>query len=183
MTGDALTQANRDLGARLAALREAAGCTQARLARLVGSHGLEVLGHGSDTTWSAAFAGDQALLGRANGTVELRDLASAELTRTLDAGEGRVWSLATGSDVVAAACGDGSVRGWSLNSSWTLRLNEEERRTWSVALNGSGTRIAASSAGGSRGCGISRRPSSYGNAKPMRAESGPWPSMAAAACC
>lgn len=36
MADDELTQANRNLGARLAALREAAGSTQARLARLVG---------------------------------------------------------------------------------------------------------------------------------------------------
>jgi len=124
-----------------------AGCEDGSI-RAWDGHGLKVLGHGSDTTWSAAFAGDQALLGRANGTVELRDSASAELARTFEAGEGRVWSLATGSDIMAAACGDGSVRVWSLNSSWTLRLNEEERRTWSVALNGSGTRLAASSTGG-----------------------------------
>ena len=80
--------------------------------------------------------------------MEFRDLAGAELTRTLQAGEGRVWSLATASDVAAAACGDGSVRLWSLNSRWILELNEDERRTWSVALNGTGTRLAASSTGG-----------------------------------
>jgi WD40 repeat protein len=80
--------------------------------------------------------------------VELRDSASAELTRTFEAGEGRVWSLDTGSDVAAGACGDGSVRVWSLTGPWMLRLNEDERRTWSVALDGSGTRLAASSTGG-----------------------------------
>jgi WD40 repeat protein len=124
-----------------------AGCEDGSI-RAWDGHGLEVLGYGSDTTWSAAFAADQALLGRANGTIELRDLASTKLTRTLEAGEGRVWSLATGSDAAAAACGDGSVRVWSLTGPWALRLNEEERRTWSVALNGSGTRVAASSTGG-----------------------------------
>ena len=75
-------------------------------------------------------------------------MASSELIRTLSAGEGRVWSLATSADLAAAACGDGSVRLWSLTRPWTLRLNEDERRTWSVALNGNGTRLAASSTGG-----------------------------------
>ena len=124
-----------------------AGCEDGSI-RAWDGHGLTVLGHGSDTTWSAAFAGEQALLGRANGTVELRDPASAELTRTFEAGEGRVWSLDTGSDVAAAACGDGSVRMWSLTGPWMLRLNEDGRRTWSVALHESGTRLAASSTGG-----------------------------------
>jgi WD40 repeat protein len=124
-----------------------AGCEDGSI-RIWDGHGLTVLGHGSDTTWSAAFADDQALLGRANGTVEVRDLASAELTRTLQAGEGRVWSLDTGAHVAAAACGDGSVRLWSLTAPWTLRLNEDERRTWSVALSRTGTRLAASSTGG-----------------------------------
>jgi WD40 repeat protein len=124
-----------------------AGCEDGSV-RIWNGRGLTILGYGSDTTWSAAFAADQALLGRANGAVEFRDLASAELTHTLQAGEGRVWSLAAASGVAAAACGDGSVRLWSLNSSSTLNLNEEERRTWSVALNGAGTRLAASSTGG-----------------------------------
>jgi WD40 repeat protein len=124
-----------------------AGCEDGSV-RIWNGRGLTVLGYGSVTTWSAAFAGDQALLGRADGTVEFRDLASAELARALQAGEGRVWSLATGLDVAAAACGDGSVRLWSLTGSRRLRLNEEERRTWSVALNGAGTRLAASSTGG-----------------------------------
>jgi WD40 repeat protein/transcriptional regulator with XRE-family HTH domain len=124
-----------------------AGCEDGGV-RVWDGRGLTVLGSGSNTTWSAAFAAGQALFGRANGTVEFHDLASTELTGTFQAGEGRVWSLATGADVAAAACGDGSVRLWSLTGSWTLMLNEDERRTWSVALNASGTRLAASSAGG-----------------------------------
>ena len=124
-----------------------AGCEDGSV-RVWDGHGLTVLGQGSDTTWSTAFAGDQALLGRADGAVELRDMASSELIRTLSAGEGRVWSLATGPDLAAAACGDGSVRLWSLTRPWTLRVNEEERRTWSVALPDAGMRLAASSAGG-----------------------------------
>src|SRR5262249_50349664 len=124
-----------------------AGCEDGSV-RAWDSRGLTVVGHGSDTVWSAAFAKDQALLGGVNATVEVRDLASGELTRTLEAGEGRVWSLATGSDVAAAACGDGSIRLWSLAGSWALRLNEGERRTWSVAVNAAGTRLAASSTGG-----------------------------------
>src|SRR5215468_6689347 len=124
-----------------------AGCEDGSV-RVWDDRGLTVAGHGSDTVWSAAFAEDQALLGRANATVELRDLASGELTRTFQAGEGRVWALATGADVAAAACGDGSIRVWSLPGSWALRLNENERRTWSVAVNAAGTRLAASSTGG-----------------------------------
>src|SRR5205085_86352 len=88
------------------------GCEDGSV-RVWDDKGLTILGHGSDTTWSAAFAGDQAVLGRANGIVEFRDLASGELTRSLKAGQGRVWSLAAGSDVAAAACGDGTVRLWS----------------------------------------------------------------------
>ena len=124
-----------------------AGCEDGSVRSWDGS-GVRVLGDGLDTTWSAAFAGELALLGRADGTVELRRLADAGLSRTLTAGEGRVWSLDTGGDLAAAACGDGSVRVWSLGGDWTLRLNEEERRTWSVALNRDGTRLAASSSGG-----------------------------------
>jgi WD40 repeat protein len=124
-----------------------AGCEDGSV-RVWDDQGLTILGHGSDTTWSAAFAGDQAVLGRANGVVEFRDLASGELTRSLEAGEGRVWSLAAGSDVAAAACGDGSVRLWSPSNSWALHLNREERRTWSVALTEAGSRVAASSAAG-----------------------------------
>jgi len=125
-----------------------AGCEDGSV-RIWDGRGLTVLGHGSHTTWSTASAGAHALLGSADGTVELRDMASSEPTRSLQAGEGRVWSLAAaGSGLVAAACGDGSVRVWSLTRPCTLRLNEEERRTWSVALNQAGTRLAASSTGG-----------------------------------
>jgi WD40 repeat protein/transcriptional regulator with XRE-family HTH domain len=124
-----------------------AGCEDGSV-RLWDGRGVTVLGEGQDTTWSAAFTGGLALLGRVNGTVELRDLASSGLRRSLRAGQGRVWSLAAASGVVAAACGDGSVRVWSLAGDWTLQLNEEERRTWSVALSGNGARLAASSSGG-----------------------------------
>jgi WD40 repeat protein len=124
-----------------------AGCEDGSI-RVWDSRGLTILGRGSDTTWSAACARDQALLGRADGAVEFHDLASGGLTRTLQAGEGRVWSLATGSDIAAAACGDGSVRLWSLTGPWSLLLNEDQRRTWSVALNEAGTRLAAASADG-----------------------------------
>ena len=136
---------------RAAALRAdrlvIAGCEDGSI-RAWDGRGFSVLAEGSDTTWSAAIAGDRALLGRANGTVESRGLANGELTRIFPAGTGRVWSLAAGAHVVAAACGDGTVRVWSLDSDWTAELNEDERRTWSVALNASGKRLAASSTGG-----------------------------------
>jgi WD40 repeat protein len=109
---------------------------------------LTLLGRGSDTTWSAAFADGQALLGRADGSVQLRDMGSSRLLRTLSAGEGRVWSLAAGPHLAAAACGDGRVRLWALDGPWTMQLNEDEQRTWSVALSEDGTRLAAASGDG-----------------------------------
>ncbi len=123
-----------------------AGCEDGGIRIWEGS-GLVSVSQGSDTTWAAAFAGDHALLGRANGTVEMRDMASSELITAASAGEGRVWSLAASADRMAAACGDGTVRVWSLPDDWTLELNEDEQRSWAVALNQDGTRLAASSAG------------------------------------
>src|SRR5260370_29773273 len=123
-----------------------AGCEDGGIRIWEGS-GLVSVSQGSDTTWAAAFAGDHALLGRANGTVEMRDMASSELITATSAGEGRVWSLAASADRMAAACGDGTVRVWSLRGDWTLELNEDEQRSWTVALSQDGTRLAASSAG------------------------------------
>jgi WD40 repeat protein len=123
-----------------------AGCEDGGI-RIWDGSGLEAVSQGSDTTWSAAFTGDVALLGRANGTVEIRDKARSELITVSSAGEGRVWSLTASADRVAAACGDGTIRAWSLRDDWTLELNEDEERTWAVALNRDGTRLAASSAG------------------------------------
>jgi WD40 repeat protein len=74
-------------------------------------------------------------------------MASSELLTAASAGEGRVWSLAASADRMAAACGDGTVRVWSLRGDWTLELNEDEQRSWAVALSHDGTRLAASSAG------------------------------------
>ncbi len=112
---------------------------------------LWVLSSGANTVWSAAFAdgAHQALLGRGDGLIEIRDAASASLVRTVPAGNGRVWSLASGGDYVAAACGDGTIRVLSLrDEEWSLALNETEQRTWAVAVNEAGTRVAASSGGG-----------------------------------
>ncbi|MFI0445137.1 NB-ARC domain-containing protein [Actinomadura sp. 6N118] len=111
---------------------------------------LTVLGHGSNAIWSTAFADDArlALFGRGDGTIEIRSTADAQLMRTLRAGEGRVWSLAAERGLVATACGDGAIRLWALLDDWSLVLNEQETRTWSVAINRNGTRLAASSSGG-----------------------------------
>ena len=124
-----------------------AGCEDGSV-RLWNGDGLAVLGYGSNTTWSAAFTGDHAVLGRADGTIELRDIANGDLIRTIDGGEGRVWSLASSAGFLAAACGDGSVRLWSMSGHRPLHLNQEERRTWAVALNQAGSLLAASSSGG-----------------------------------
>ncbi|MGW5456708.1 WD40 repeat domain-containing protein [Nocardia sp. NPDC003979] len=60
-------------------------------------------------------------------------------------GPGRIWSLACAVGYIAAACGDGQVHMRStVDPEWKLVLNREARRTWAVAIAGSGTRIAAS---------------------------------------
>jgi WD40 repeat protein len=106
------------------------------------------LSEGANTTWSAAFTSGTALLGRADGDIEIRDLRTGDLSRTVSAGNGRVWDLRSNPTTSIAACGDGIVRLYSPEDDWTLRLNEQERRTWAVAINKDGTRAAASSTGG-----------------------------------
>ncbi|GAA0969615.1 NB-ARC domain-containing protein [Actinocorallia libanotica] len=109
-----------------------------------------LLSQGSNTTWSTAFTEGTALLGKADGTIEFRAATTAEHLGTLSSGEGRAWALSAAPGAAAAACGDGPVRLWSPYDRWqpSLLLNEEERRTWSVAINQAGTRVAASSPGG-----------------------------------
>ncbi len=111
---------------------------------------LDVLASGSNTVWSTAFAEDGrlALLGRGDGLIEIRDSTTTDLVRALPAGHGRVWSLASAATYVAAACGDGTVRVYSLQEDWTLKLNTGEPRSWAVALNHTGTRVAASTSSG-----------------------------------
>ena len=127
-----------------------AGCEDGGLRVWHSGDVLTTLSHGANTTWSTAFAdgGNLVLLGRGDGIVEERDVRTAELRRTSSAGQGRIWSLSAGGGYAAAACGDGAVRVWSLHDDWALLLNETERRTWAVALNQAGTRVAASTADG-----------------------------------
>lgn len=130
-----------------------AGCEDGglRLWTTTGQVRPSTLGSGSNTVWSTQFAdnGRLALLGHGNGLIEARDAVSAAPIRRLSAGPGRVWSLAAGEDQVAAACGDGSVRVWSLrDESWTLQLNAEAARTWAVAIAPSASRLAASAGDG-----------------------------------
>jgi len=109
------------------------------------------LSEGANTVWSAVFADGLRLpiFGLGDGTIEIRDADSAKLLRMLSAGRGRVWSLHAGAGLVAAACGDGAVRVWSLSDADPLFcLNETERRTWCVAIDPGGRRIAASAAAG-----------------------------------
>ncbi|MFI5495261.1 NB-ARC domain-containing protein [Actinoplanes sp. NPDC051859] len=108
-----------------------------------------VLAPGSNTIWSAAFAqqGQLSLLGKGDGLIEVRDSA-AQTDRTIVAGAGRVWSLAAGGDFLAAACGDGTVRVWSLTDDrWSLHLDPQQGRTWAVAVNRTGTLLAAGTRG------------------------------------
>jgi len=130
-----------------------AGCEDGALRVWTGPQGdqLGLLASGSNTVWSTAFADDArlALFGRGDGLIEVRDAGSTNLLRTLPAGHGRVWSLASGGAYVAAACGDGTVRVLSVrDDKWSLEFNEGEQRTWAVAVNRAGTRVAASSGGG-----------------------------------
>ena len=127
--------------------RVLAGCEDGSI-RIWEDGEFPALSEGTNTTWSAAFGSGTALLGRADGTVEIRDLSTGELSRSVPAGDGRVWDLRANPATAIAACGDGIVRLWSMSDDWTLRLNEQERRTWAVAINRYGTRAAASSAGG-----------------------------------
>lgn len=106
---------------------------------------------GRDTVWSTAFTPDSrlTLLGRSDGVIEVNTAASNSAERRLDGGGGRVWALDAAADYMAAACGDGSVRVWSLSdASWSAVLAEDEPRTWAVAVDPAGRSIAASSGSG-----------------------------------
>lgn len=110
----------------------------------------DVIAPGRNTIWSAAVAhdGQLAALGAGDGTIQLCDAATTKTVRTLSAGAGRVWSLASGGPFISAACGDGSVRLWSLDDEdWTLRVNAHHNRTWAVTISATGTRLATSTRG------------------------------------
>lgn len=107
---------------------------------------LEDVGVGANGYWSAAFSTrtGMALLGSGDGLIEVRQATSGALARTISAGRGRVWDLAAGGEVAAAACGDGSVRVWDVTSGAEVtQFTPPELRTWAVALNQSGTQLAA----------------------------------------
>lgn len=109
-----------------------------------------VIGPGRNTVWAAASArdGQLALFGEGDGTLQIRDAATAGVLRSVSAGSGRIWSLASGGALISAACGDGAVRLWSLDDEdWTLQLSNYRDRTWAVAVNAAGTRLATSTRG------------------------------------
>lgn len=63
--------------------------------------------------------------------------------------KGRVWSLDARAHRVAATCGDAVVRVWDADGlARLIDLDTHAGRTWAVALNPTGTRLAASSADG-----------------------------------
>lgn len=116
---------------------------------------METLAAGSNTTWSTAYSGTGTvgLIGDGDGTVDVVNSTDASALRRLPAGHGRAWSLASGNDLVAAACGDGAVRAWSLaDDTWELTLNQDVARTWAVALPRSAPRLAASTGEGHIRC-------------------------------
>ncbi|WP_460532869.1 NB-ARC domain-containing protein [Flindersiella endophytica] len=114
------------------------------------SGSIAVVAKGANTIWSLAFAdGARAgIVGRADGLIDVRDTSSGETLRTLSAPPGRVWSLAAAGDVIAAACGDGSVGVWSVRSGDQVHQFTPAERTWAVALDPAGNRLAASAADG-----------------------------------
>lgn len=133
-----------------------AGCEDGAV-RLWPANGGELLtlGAGSNTTWSTAYSstGAVGLIGDGAGQVDLVDATDSTLLRRLPAGHGRVWSLTSGADLVAAACGDGAVRAWSLtDEAWELALNQDTNRTWAVAMARTAPRLAASTGDGHIRC-------------------------------
>ncbi len=107
---------------------------------------LEDVGFGANGYWSAAFSArtGMALLGSGDGLIEVRQAASGVLAHTMSAGRGRVWDLAAGGEVAAAACVDGSVRVWDVTSGAEVaQFTPPEPRTWAVALSQSGIQVAA----------------------------------------
>ncbi|MFF2751742.1 NB-ARC domain-containing protein [Kitasatospora sp. NPDC058048] len=133
-----------------------AGCEDGAV-RLWPAHGgqLQTLASGANTTWSTAYSstGAVGLIGDGMGQVDLVDATASTLLRRLPAGPGRVWSLASGADLVAAACGDGAVRAWSLtDETWGLTLNRDTNRTWAVAMARTAPKLAASTGDGHIRC-------------------------------
>ncbi|MGN2638531.1 NB-ARC domain-containing protein [Nocardia takedensis] len=114
-----------------------------------------VLASGANTVWSTHLtAAGHALLGYGDGSIEIRDLTTATLNHTITAPAGRIWSLAANRTHLAAACADGSVRLWPLDTpdQDPARFNDDAPRTWAVALSAAGTYLAASLHDGSVRC-------------------------------
>ncbi|WP_280684912.1 NB-ARC domain-containing protein [Kitasatospora sp. MAA19] len=133
-----------------------AGCEDGSVRLWLANGGeLQTLAAGSNTTWSTTFSstGAVGLIGDGAGQVDLVDATDSTPLRRLPAGHGRVWSLASGADLVAAACGDGAVRAWSLtDEAWELTLNQDTHRTWAVAMARTVPRLAASTGDGHIRC-------------------------------
>jgi WD40 repeat protein len=125
-----------------------AGCEDGSVRAWSGlaSDELTTLSSGANTVWSTAFDADGslALLGRGDGVIDILHSRSGELVETLTVGLGRVWSLACGAGVIAAACGDGTIHLRSVNGDANFQLNRGEPRTWAVAVDRSGSRVAGS---------------------------------------
>lgn len=109
------------------------------------------IGQGANAIWSTAFGdrGRLALLGRGDGSLEVRDTTSGDFLGTLTAGRGRVWSLTSAGTTAAAACGDGAIRIWDLeHMSEVDCVTVPERRIWSVAMDPACNFLAGSMASG-----------------------------------
>jgi WD40 repeat protein len=135
-----------------------AGCEDGGLRRWdpAGRTAPQVLAKGTNTTWSTALLGTRGLTfhGRGDGLIDVCDLASGTLREHLAVGKGRVWSLDARAHQVAATCGDAVVRVWDAERLAPLMdVDTDAGRTWAVALNPTGTRLAASSADGTGRCG------------------------------
>jgi WD40 repeat protein len=135
-----------------------AGCEDGGLRLWDRSHrgDMATLAEGRNSVWSTAvMAGNQlAAIGRADDTIELCDSTTGAHQRTLSAGPGtgrqagRVWSMDAGGSYLAAACGDGRVRVWNAaQPDPLLTLNDDQHRSWAVAVDRTGSQLAATSAG------------------------------------
>ncbi|HZM83132.1 MAG TPA: NB-ARC domain-containing protein [Candidatus Limnocylindrales bacterium] len=126
-----------------------AGCEDGALRRWMSTTAKEALliAPGRNTIWSAVTAhhGSTVVFGYGDGSVLVHDDRAMATTRSLPGGPGRVWSLAAGGDSIAAACGDGAIRVWSLTTEeFGLRLNRDMHRSWAVAISPDGSMVAGS---------------------------------------
>jgi len=130
-----------------------AACEDGAVRLWTGEDGSSIvdLSRGRNTVWSSAIDNHigVALLGRSDGVIEVVDPATGWHQQQIEAGRGRVWSLACEGGRLAAACGDGLVRLWTEIDKAPEVLATDGLRAWSVAICPPATQLAASAGQGS----------------------------------